>query len=144
MGGCFEPKTKTFTKSGITITATDEFYEKELLSVTIYLESQTKIITGLKENKSMLSPSTTLNSYTNLVLTNNQLTGTEYTEFDEDDIRFNYFIYEREVSGKSFKYLAVTKEGADNFYLFNFACESKNYQKFEQDFMKWAKLLIVE
>jgi hypothetical protein len=69
LAGCFGEKVKVFEKSGIKITATDAFYEKEQISMTLYLESSDKIITALKEEPSEAFPITKpLGEYTAAVL----------------------------------------------------------------------------
>jgi len=139
------PNEKVFEKNGIKITATTGFVEKELLSVTIYLESVDKIITGLKETPGSAFPITkSLREYTEATLTANNLSSTPINLYSENGVVFEYFIYERTASDKDFKYLGVTKKSDQFFYLFNFASENKNFDKFEQQFMDWAKLIEVE
>ena len=136
---------KVFEKSGIKITATSEFYEKDILSMTIYLESRDKIITGVKETPNASFPiSRTLRQYTELVLNTNNMNGLEISVYDEDGITFEYFEYEKEVSGKNFKYLGVTMKSDSYFYLFNFASENSKFEGFKSQFMDWAKLIEIE
>ena len=54
--GCalLEPEEKTFKDKGMSITLTDEFTEKDLVSATVYFESMDAIVTGLKEEFSTL------------------------------------------------------------------------------------------
>lgn len=144
LGGCFE-QSKVFEKDGIKITATSAFYEKDLLTLTIYLESTDKLITALKETPSTDFPiSKTLRQYSEIVLLVNNLIGTQIDNYNEGGVVFDYFTYERSESGKNFKYLAITKKSSSYFYLFNFACEVKNYDKFADTFFEWAKLIEVE
>ena len=140
--GCFGPTEKVFEADGIKIVATSAFYEKEHISFNLYLQSNDALIAALKEEKSLLNADD-LNEYTSLIITANNLTGTTYESFDEEEIVFNHFYYEKTVSGKNFSYLAVTKEGQDYFYLFNFACEKNNYENYEETFLDWAKKLEV-
>lgn len=57
--GCalLEPEEKTFKDKGMSITLTDEFTEKDLVSATVYFESMDAIVTGLKEEFSTLESS---------------------------------------------------------------------------------------
>ena len=139
------PSPKVFEKSGIKITATSDFYEKDVMTQTIYLESRDKIITGLKEAPNEAFPiSKTLREYTNLTLQVNNLPEAVITPYNEDGVTFEYFTYERTVSEKDFKYLGVTKKSSAYFYLFNFACETKNFDKFKDQFLDWAALIEAE
>ena len=51
--GC--DKTKTYTSHGMSIEMPKGFYEKSLASATVYYESPTAIVTGLKETFTTLS-----------------------------------------------------------------------------------------
>lgn len=144
LSACFEPKAKTFSSSGFTVTLNDSFHEKEYISFNLYLESRDILFTGLMENGAGVV--STLTAYTNMVISNNSLSNvTVNNETGDDGIAFKHFIYEKTVSGKDFTYLGVTKAGSGTkFYLFNFACESKNYEKLQNKMLGFAKTITVE
>ena len=61
----------------MSITLTDEFTEKDLVSATVYFESMDAIVTGLKEEFSTLEAAgltkdSTVEDYAKAVTTNNQ------------------------------------------------------------------------
>ena len=128
---------KEFSKSGMTITLTDGFVEKDLVSQTAYYESTKAIVTALKEEFSLFEQAgyedMTLEEYGNLVLTTNSFD----TEMQHKN-GLSYFTYEKSVSGKDFKYFATVFEGSDAFWLIQFASEQKNFDTFQPKFEKWA------
>lgn len=142
--GCGK-RVKTFTSdAGIEITLNSSFHEKEIVSQTLYLESDKMIFTALKEDKSLFEQvginfaSYSLNAYTNLVLENNKLS----TEIKTEE-GLIYFSYEKEVSGKKFTYQAYTFKGSDEFWLCQFAVETKNYVALLDNIVKYAKSIVV-
>lgn len=141
LSGCFEGKSKTYSKSGINIELPDNFFEKELVSSTYYLESTQSIVSFLKEDFSIIYKyAPDLNSYSNLVLTANKLNA-KIQEFFEEEIRFNHFDYEKEMSGKNYYYKVVMIEGINAYWLLNFACETKNKEEFSKKFLDWTKTI---
>lgn len=128
-------KEKTFSKSGMSITLTEDFVEKDRISFTSTYESDDIIVTTLKEEKSLLGDmSVDLDGYTKLVIKANNL-----TNLPQHKDGLTYFEYEKEASGKEFHYYAFTFEGEDAYWLIQFACEQKNHEKLEETIFKYAK-----
>ena len=135
-------KDKDFSKAGMTITLTDQFTEQENVSQTVYYVSLTSIVTGLKEETKIFEDagygSLTLKEYAELVIKGNSLN----SQVSEKD-GLTYFTYEKSVSGKDYKYYATVFKGADAFWLIQFGCEQKNFDKYQPDYVKWAKTVQV-
>ena len=128
-------KEKTFSKSGMSITLTEDFVEKDRITFTSTYESDDIIVTTLKEEKSLLGDmSVDLDGYTKLVIKANNL-----TNLPQHKDGLTYFEYEKEASGKEFHYYAFTFEGEDAYWLIQFACEQKNHEKLEETIFKYAK-----
>ena len=122
LSSLFKESTKKYTVNGISVTMNDSFYEKDLVSQTAYLESQEAIFTALKEEFTELEAAginkdATLKDYAEAVKNANSFTG----DIIEKD-GLVYFTYEKDVSGKSFFYLATVYKTDDAFWLINFAC----------------------
>lgn len=134
--GCFS-SAKTFEKSGMQITLTSNFVEKEIVSQTAYYESPNAIVTALKEEFSLVPgfSSYSLSKYTDLVLSNNKLTATKQSREGKE---YLYFTYEKTVSGKDFYYLATTHKTTDAFWLIQFACTVDKKEEKTETFLKWA------
>lgn len=144
--GCalLEPEEKTFKDNGMSITLTDEFTEKDLVSTTVYFESMDAIVTGLKEEFSTLEAAgltkdSTVEDYAKAVTTNNQ----KDSEIKTED-GLTYFTYTSDVNGKTYFYIATVYKSNDAFWLFNFACDSSDQEKFESTFKTWAKSVSFE
>lgn len=137
VAGCTNPK--TFEKSGMQITLTNKFMEKEYVSMTAYYESSNAIVTVVKEFftdfTSLGVEVNTLEDYTDIVISGNGLTATKHTRENQDYI---YFTYERSVSGKSFYYLATTHKSSDAYWLIQFACVVDNKEQFTETFLEYA------
>ena len=103
----------------MSITLTDEFTEKDLVSATVYFESMDAIVTGLKEEFSTLEAAgltkdSTVEDYAKAVTTNNQKDSKIKTE---DGL--TYFTYTSDVNGKTYFYIATMYKSNDAFWLFN-------------------------
>lgn len=135
LSGCslFSAKEKEFTKEGMTITLTDDFIEQEIITQTAYYVSKKALVTALKEDGSILGEAT-IKEYAELVC--------EVNKFDKNKIVFKdgyaEFTYEKEISGKEFYYYARCLQNGTDFWLIQFACETKNTEEFVPKFEKWA------
>lgn len=134
--GCAFGAKKTFSKAGVTITLTDKFIEKELVSQTAYFESTEMVVTLLKEEFTLLVglENWTLKKYAETTISGNGLTA----EVVETEKSYVYFEYEKTVSGNDYKYLATCHKADDAFWLIQFGCFSKNYDKLQEDMFKYA------
>ena len=130
-----EPAEKSFTKSGMSITLTEEFNEKEHVSYTAVYESTEVAVYTLKEEKSLFGGvNYTLEQYTDLVI---QANGLDIDAKEKDGL--TYFEYEKEVNGKNFHYVAFTFEAEDAYWLVQFACTQDQTSEHEADIFKYAK-----
>ena len=128
------PKEKTFSKSGMSITLNESFYEKEYVSYTSTYESQKIVVFTLKEEFSYFGGvDYSLEEYADLVIYANNLTATVKTK---DNL--TYFTYEKEVSGKNYCYTAFVYKAADAYWLIQFACEKNQADKLESDIFTYA------
>lgn len=127
------PKDKAFSKEGMTITLTDAFTEQEIITQTAYYVSNEAIVTALKEDGTSLG-NRTVADYAKLVCTVNKLTSSEVVAKDG----YAEFTYEKDVSGKSYYYYARCFKNGTDFWLIQFACETKNQSRYTPIFDKWA------
>jgi len=139
-----KPTEKTFTKEGFSITLTSNFTEKDVVSQTAYYQSSSSYVFALKEEFSLFesvginAADYTLDDYAKLVMENNSVAAA----LDKKD-GLTSFIYEKHVNGKDITYLATVHKGADAFWLIQFACETKDFGNFQNQFIKWAKTVKV-
>lgn len=146
LSACFKPKTKEFSGSGMTVTLTDDFVEKEVLQAQLYLESTKSIFMGNAETKAFLVDYgiTDLRTYTQKVLELAGKTSVEIFEYNEGGVRFDYAYYDATVDLNEFGYMLITMEGESNYYTMDFGCKKANLESNKEQFMAWAKLIKVE
>lgn len=130
------PKDKTFTKSGMSITLTEDFNEKEIVSYTATYESTHVAIFALKEEFNLLAgfEDYTLDEYAGMVIENN---GKDCQVEHKDDL--TYFTFDYAANGKTYKYLSCVYKGTDAFWLIQFSTVADEYGKYESDIIKWAQ-----
>ena len=133
--GCslLEPKDKSFSKAGMTITLNEGFSEQDIVTQTAYYVSMEAIVTALKEDGSLIG-NYTVAGYAELVCNVNNLDANKVVEKDG----YAEFTYEKELSGKDYSYYARCFKNGTDFWLFQFACETKNAEEYRATFEKWA------
>jgi len=134
-------KTKEFTKAGVTISLTSDFYEKEIASQTAYYESQKYIVTVLKEEFTIfeslgISTDISVKEYAKLVIDSNMID----SAIEEKD-NLTFFRSEKTINGKQFSYFATVHKSSDAFWLIQFACESKNAEDSQDLFFEWGQTI---
>ena len=139
-----DPKEKAFSKEGMTITLTDNFHEKDYLAYTAFYESQTSFVFVIKEDFSLFEEAgiptdISLYEYSDIIAKSNN---TDLVIKEKDGLVYYEYDYKAE-NGKEISYFVVLYRGEDAYWIFNFACESKNYEKLSGDFLKWAKSVTV-
>lgn len=140
----FFEKEETFTNEGLSITLTNNFYEKEHIAFTSYYESSNMMVVVIKENYSILSSvgitkDSSLENYLKTVILANKH---DSSVKEEDDI--TYFDYVSSESGKDFKYVVTAVKGSEAFYLVQFCVVEDTYDDYKDDIFKYAKSLEAE
>lgn len=134
-----DPEEKSFSKAGMTITLDDSFVEQDIVTQTAYYVSREAIVTALKEDGSTIADYT-VTDYAELVCTVNNLdTGRVATKDG-----YAEFSYEKEVSGKDYYYYARCFKNGTDFWLIQFACETKNTEEYTPIFDTWASSVTFE
>jgi hypothetical protein len=136
---------KEFSGSGISITLTDQFIEKEVIQAPLYLESTNHIFMGMRESKSELEiyNINTLRKYIDAVINNGNVNA-EVETFNEDGVEYLYAYYTATVSEIEYGYMLIVMEGQSHYYSMNFGCLQKNLDDYKDTYFTWAKTIIVE
>lgn len=133
--GVFVDSPKTFTKSGLSITLTEAFSEKEYVTFTAYYLSSNMMVTALKEEFSLFDGmNLTLDEYAQLVIEANSLDA----EVSHEN-GLVCFTFQQAVNGKDFSYLAAVYEAEDAYWLVQLGCESGNFEKLKDEMVKYAQ-----
>lgn len=140
---------KEFKEAGITITLDSSFHKSENVAFQVLYLSSKYGFSGNGESKSALSSSsiTTLDEYSKAVLEvakkDNLVMENVYE--DGNKISFQYTFFTQEVERRNFRYMIITKEGKDKFYVMNLWCLESNFNdKTKTKMMDWAKSIKVE
>lgn len=144
---------KTFIRSGVTITLTDEFVYTEVVQAPICYQTKDVIFTANKELKSDLGDDLFLfnspTNYANLVIEANNLKCDDKKAESAkslptaNDGYYAYTIYDKTVSGRDFRYLLVCMVGINYAYCMNFATLKSNFDNYLDQFHEYAKTLEV-
>lgn len=145
-GKLFPPKDKVFESHGITVTLNDDFYEKEYLGFQVAYLSDKSFFAANREEKNLFSGTGIYNlkTYTNAVLELNNKKSEIKEWVTSEGQTFYSAKYTSVVDGDSFSYYLVTLEGESHYYTINFGCRTKDFSKFENQYIEWAKTIIVE
>jgi hypothetical protein len=133
------PQEKVFSKAGLSITLTEQFNEKSHITHTAYYESRTAVVVTLKEEFTVfealgVSPDISLKEYAELIIL-----GNKHRSSVIEREGLVYFEYTANTSGKEFSYFSVVYRASDAYWLVQFMCESKDYDKLFPQFLDWAK-----
>lgn len=130
-----QPAEKTFSKSGMSITLTEQFAEKEHVSYTSVYESKDIAIFTLKEEFSLFGGADySVKEYAELVIEANKLTSDVKTQ---DDL--TYFDYDKEINGKDFQYTAFVYKADDAYWMIQFACAQDDADALKDEVFKYAR-----
>lgn len=134
--GCISgPKEKSFEKAGMTIVLTDDFVEKEIVFATAYYESENTIASALKQEFYLFGDAEiTLPEYAQFVIYRN-----DFNVDIQEKEGLTCFEREIEAHGKDYTFFTTFFKGDDAFWLFEFMCETKNYEELLPSFIKYAK-----
>lgn len=138
-------KEQTFSSNGITITLTSKFKPQEISGAQVVYVTRKVGFMGNQESKNLLNISSNkLETYTKKVVEVGKIKDIELFTYDENGVMFMYGYYTATVSNITYKYMLVTKEGKDNYYTMNFWSLEKNFNANKNQFMEWAKTIVVE
>lgn len=140
------PQPTTFSKSGMTITLTDDFAEKEYVTYTAVYDSAEIAVFALKEefwlfDSSVLSAESSVADYADLVWKSNSFSG-DVPVSEQDGL--TWFDYDRTVNGGDYTYRTYVFKGSDSFWFVQFAAFTDNFSNVESTIHAFAKSVTVE
>ena len=130
---------KTFSKSGMSITLTDEFTEKYIQGYTAIYESKHVAVFALEEHFTLLEgfEDYTLAEYADLVIQNNGLSSTS-TKTEKGLTLFEYD-FKNPDTGLTYHYFSFVYKADDAFWMIQFSMEAKNTDAYENQIFDWAR-----
>lgn len=137
LSGC-TASPKTFETDHVKITLTKAFEEGKLNEFDTYLKSDDVVFTAREESISDLEAAgyeiSSLHDYCMEVLSVNKVSVKELKESG----KYYYFVNTQEVSGTKYTYVHCMFEGTKSYWICEFVCKSKDYDKYEKQIKKWA------
>lgn len=138
-------KEKTFSSNGMTVTLTTQFKPQEISGAQMVYVTRKVGFMGNQESKTLVHiSSNNLELYTNKVVEVGKIKDIELFTYDENGVKFMYGYYTATSSNITYKYMLVTKEGQESYYTMNFWSLEKNFNANKNQFMEWAKKIVVE
>lgn len=142
---------KTFTKEGITITLTSEFYETKNSPYPVAYNSAKVAFIANKEKLSNFtrydfSDKANPKAYADLVISLYGYSSVPecVNEKTNNDAYFAYTDYTSDESGISYHFLLVCMLGEEYAYCMNFCTLSSDFDTYKDQMMSYAKTIIVE
>lgn len=135
--GC-QANPKNFSVSNMTITLTDNFEIGKADIFDIYIKSDDVIFTAVEETTSELEYAgyeiSSLADYADEIAKLNNAKSTSLQTRNN----YKYFVSKNTVSGASYTYVHCILKNADSYWVCEFACKTKNYDKLKDDILEWA------
>ncbi|MCM1084661.1 MAG: hypothetical protein NC393_14415 [Clostridium sp.] len=137
LSGCAD-NPKSFTQQELTITLTDAFKSEKRDGFDVYLSSENVVFSAVQETSQELELAgyeiSSLNDYCQEILALNN------TQKDQLISRNNYyyFVNSKTVDGAKYTYVHCMFTFADSYWICEFVCKSKHYNRLEDKILAWA------
>lgn len=137
LSGCAD-NPKSFTQQELTITLTDAFKLEKRSGFDVYLSSENVVFSAVQETSQELELAgyeiSSLNDYCQEILTLNN------TPKDKLISRNNYYYFtnSKTVDGAKYTYVHCMFTFADSYWICEFVCKSKHYDRLEDKILSWA------
>lgn len=140
---------KTFTKSGLSITLTNDFHEKELVEYTAYYSSSeimvflTKAEYKFFDNAEWIPENKTSQDYAKKIRNEYKALYPSISEIFTDN-ELVYFTFDFQGNGKNYKYTVFSYKASDSFWTVTFACYTKNHDSLKEEITRYAQTVTTE
>ena len=140
---------QTFTSQymDLSVTLTNQFSVYQSNNDYYYLYTNTDMLFmaerasfQLLENVGWDTDSTTADTYAQAIIAGNNLNSSLVSDGENNLV---YFDYTSNVQGVSYYYLAFSFKGTDAFYLCQFSCKASESESNYDQFMLWAKTIVI-
>lgn len=134
---------KNFTIGDLTITLNKGFEEQTDSNFDIYIVSDDIIFTAVNETQSDVEYS----GYEINSLKDYSLEIAELNKVDKNTIEqrqdYYYFVNKGLNSGANYTYVHCMFEGRSSYWICEFVCKTKNYDRFKDTIFKWADSITI-
>ncbi len=137
LSGCAD-NPKNFTYQELTITLTDDFEWKKDERFDVFLSSENVGFTAVQQTSEMLEYAgyeiNSLNDYCQEILSRNNIPKDKLISRNN----YYYFTNSQTVNGAKYTYVHCMFTFADSYWVCEFACKSKHYDRLEDKILSWA------
>ena len=143
LSGCSSDP-KNFTCGDLTITLTEGFKEETHSGFDAYYSSDNVLFSAIEETEEELQYAgyeiTNLKGYCLEIMNQNNVAQSELTE------RGNYYYFTQTAvkSGAKYTYVHCMFEGHNSYWICEFVCKTKDYDKYEEKIFKWADSITIK
>lgn len=127
-----------FSVESLTVTLNKSFTQEKHEGFDLYAQSDNIIFSAVEETFHELEYSgfeiLSLKDYCSEILSLNQTSDNELKSRGN----YYYFTNEKTVSGASYTYVHCMYEGNSSYWICEFVCKTKHYNRYKDDIFKWA------
>ncbi len=135
---------KNFTCRDMTITLTDDFQEKEMNEFDAYYSSEKVLFSAVEETEEDLQYAgyeiANLKGYCLELVNQNGVAPESLVQRGD----YYYFTHTAVKSGAKYTYVHCMFEGHNSYWICEFVCKSKDYDKLEDDIFDWADSITIK
>jgi len=136
---CLGTNSKVFSANGLSITLPKSFAEKEDSNYSAIYQSQNTVVSVAREDDPSLAQAGALTNVSIIGFTEKLISMFQVDTMPTIGYGLIFFTYDKTISEKSFTYFATVFTGNNAYWLVQFSCETKDYDKLEQKFIGWAQ-----
>ena len=135
---------KNFTYNNLTVTLTKAFKEEKHAGFDLYASSETVIFSAVEETEEELEYAgyaiVNLKGYCEEILTLNKVDASALNSRGN----YYYFTNKKTISGASYTYVHCMFEGSGSYWVCEFVCKTKDYERLEKKIFKWADSVTIK
>ena len=135
---------KNFTCGNLTVTLNKTFKESSHNGFDLYVSSDNVIFSVVEESEENLEFSgytiSNLKGYCEEILLLNNVSSDELKQRNN----YYYFINKKTISGASYTYVHCMFYGSGSYWICEFVCKTKNYDKYKDRIFKWADSITIQ
>ncbi len=135
---------KNFSYGALTVTLNKTFSESKSDAFNLYVKSENVIFSVVEESEENLEFSgytiTNLKGYCDEILLLNDVPQSELKQRND----YYYFVNQKTISGASYTYVHCMYYGSGSYWICEFVCKTKNYDKYKKRIFKWADSVTIQ
>lgn len=135
---------KNFSYEKLTVTLNKTFKESKHSGFDLYVTSENVIFSVVEESEENLEFSgytiSNLKGYCDEILILNNVSSDQLKQRND----YYYFVNKKTISGASYTYVHCMYYGAGSYWICEFVCKTKDYDKYKDRIFKWADSVTIQ